>query len=87
MLKWFESYLSGRTYSVRINQEYSNPVTSLHGVPQGSVLRPLLFNGYCLPLAKVIEKHNIAFHMYAVTGLAKIMNFLQKVMTFFTFLF
>ena len=65
MLKWFESYLSGRTYSVKINQEYSNPVTSLHGVSQGSVLGPLLFNGYCLPLARVIEKHNIAFHMYA----------------------
>ena len=65
MLKWFESYLNGRTYSVKINQEYSNPVTSLHGVPQGSVLGLLLFNGYCLPLARVIEKHNIAFHMYA----------------------
>ena len=42
MLKWFESYLSGRTYSLKINQEYSNPVTSLHGFPQGSVLGPLL---------------------------------------------
>ena len=32
---------------------------------QGHVLGPLLFNGYCLPQARVIEIHNIAFHMYA----------------------
>ena len=31
----------------------------------GSVLGPLLFNGYCLPVARVIEKHSIAFHMNA----------------------
>ena len=65
MLKWFESYLTGRTYSVKINEEYSAQVTSRHGVPQGSVLRPLLFNDYCVLLARVIEKHKLAFHMYA----------------------
>ena len=40
---WFSSYLSGRRNSVRVDDSYSDEFVSLSGVPQGSILGPLLF--------------------------------------------
>ena len=42
-LKWLESYLSNRKQFVAINGSESSTQIMEHGVPQGSILGPLLF--------------------------------------------
>ena len=64
-LNWFRSYLSQRQQSVLINGVKSKTVPLSCGVPQGSVLGPILFTIYPLPLGDIIRKHGLKFHMYA----------------------
>ena len=64
-LKWFESYLKDRTQTVQIGSCTSTPVTLKYGVPQGSVLGPILFTMYTTPLGNIIRKHGLNFHLYA----------------------
>ena len=42
-LNWFCSYLSGRTQQIKLQDQLSGTVPCSRGVPQGSVLGPLLF--------------------------------------------
>ena len=65
VLKWFESYLCGRTQSVVIDKVSSKSQSLSCGVPQGSVLGPLLYTLYTTPLGSLIRHHNINYHMYA----------------------
>ena len=64
-LNWFKSYLSGRSQSVLINGIQSKPTSLVCGVPQGSVLGPILFTIYMLPLRDILKRHGMQFHVYA----------------------
>ena len=66
VLKWFVSYLSDRCQTIKIGSTLSELSKLIYGVPQGSVLGPLLFSLYTTPLSKTICLHpHIKFHFYA----------------------
>ena len=72
---WFMSFLSLRSSSVKINSSFSTSFISTHGVPQGSVLGPLLFIIYILPIQSIFRKYPyIHYHHYHL-----VLNLLLKI--------
>jgi len=65
VLKLFETYLSGRTQCVSVDGAMSEFTELAYGVPQGSVLGPILFCIYTTALGAILRNHNIGYHIYA----------------------
>ena len=71
VISWIRSYLTDRSSFVKIDSSSSPSTTILTGVPQGSVLGPLLFVLFISPIANVINSDQsnqnsiVSFHQYA----------------------
>ncbi|KXJ21004.1 putative RNA-directed DNA polymerase from transposon BS [Exaiptasia diaphana] len=64
VLEWFKSYLNGRTQQVAIKNCLSSGKALRYGVPQGSVLGPLLFSLFFSPLDLILA-HGLRVMTYA----------------------
>ena len=58
------SYLSNRFQYVRVANDCSSKHKLACGVPQGSVLGPILYSIYTAPIADVIKRHGMGYHFY-----------------------
>ncbi len=73
-LQWFRSYLTDRTQAVIIDGVTSEPVHLSTGVPQGSVLGPLLFLFYYTSAANIKEKSRA---IVCIITILKIMYYIE----------
>jgi hypothetical protein len=64
-LSWFQSYLVERTQTVTCKGISSDPSVLSYGVPQGSVLGPILFVLYASPVSDVINRHAMLHESFA----------------------
>ena len=65
-LKWIRNYLSNRFQQVSCENVLSEPSLQITGVPQGSVLGPLLFSVFLSKISSVFNRHpKIKYVIYA----------------------
>ena len=64
-LGWIDSYLTDRSYFVKVGDQVTATHHSESGVPQGSVLGPLLFSAYVSPIDRLIGSYGVSHVSYA----------------------
>ena len=62
---WLKSYLVERKPQIVIRSASAKSSTLQYGVPQGSVLGPLLYTLYTTPVGDICRENDISFQIYA----------------------
>ena len=79
VISWFTFYLCSRLEHVRISSTSSAPSVVPFGVPQGSVLGPILFLRYTADLLQLISRHPLHPHAFADDTSTDSVNHSQRI--------
>ena len=61
VIAWFKTYFSERKFKININTSYSSPSNLICGVPQGSILGPLLFLLHINDLHQAVVRDSLLY--------------------------
>ena len=65
-MDWVSNFIKDSKYSIKIRNNYSTSYTIEYSVPQGSILSPILFSIYLIPLQRIMKRYpSINYNLYA----------------------
>jgi len=78
LILWIQGFLCSRKQSIRVNGEFSSWFDVVSGIPQGSILGPLLFLVYINDLPELCASQDDSSKLYLYADDAKISKVVSK---------
>ena len=92
-MEWFSNFIKNRHDSIKIRNNYSTSYNIDNGVPQGSILPPIILYVYLIPLQTIMKRYpSITHNLYAddielhatITNSTQLQDYLNELQNWLT---